>query len=108
MTRLSSLRDAREFRRVLANGRRGRSDGVTVFATPARDHGRVGIVVPQRVGHAVVRNRMKRRVRAIVGALPQRTDVDMVVRLEPAVVPLKFQELENHLVTAFERARGAS
>lgn len=103
MTRLPSLRNPREFRRVLNAGARGRSDGVTVFACPA-ESGRLGLVVPARVGGAVVRNRVKRRLRAIAGELPGLDRSDVVIRVEREAAAHSFQDLENHVTRALSAA----
>lgn len=57
---------------------------------------RVGFVVSKAVGNAVARNRVKRRLRAIVGThlteLPEATDI--VVRANPAAATASYQRLE--------------
>jgi ribonuclease P protein component len=108
MTKLPSLRNAREFRRVVTEGTRGRSNGVVAFSAPAAESGRIGIVVPGRVGGAVVRNKLKRRIRAILSQIETRGGSDMVVRAEPSASDLSFQELEKHVVQATSKARGRS
>ena len=75
------------------------------FSAPAEDLGRVGIVVPARVGGAVVRNKLKRRVRAILCGLGEPRGSDLVVRLEPSAADLRYQDLENHVARAAGRAR---
>lgn len=59
---------SREFKYVLRHGRRAASRELVVLTAPAafeRDSGarRLGIITGRRVGGAVVRNRLKRRVR---------------------------------------------
>lgn len=44
---------------------------------------RVGFVVSKAVGNAVVRNRVKRRLRHLVAARPEVTGADVVVRALP-------------------------
>ena len=66
---------------------------------------RVGFVVSKAVGGAVVRNRTKRRLRAVarplVGALPGGARV--VVRANPAAAASTSADLERDLVTALRR-----
>lgn len=60
-----SIRSPADFRRILSEGRRIRKAGLTiVIAESSYDHSRLGLVVSRRVGSAVVRNRVKRRIRA--------------------------------------------
>ena len=60
---------------------------------------RVGFVVSKGVGNAVVRNRTKRRLRAIMATelpgIPQGADV--VVRAQPAAAQATFAELSEAL-----------
>src|SRR5688500_19013908 len=101
MSRLPALRAGSDFRRVYDSGRKARRDGVTVFvAEGAGPETRTGIVVPARVGTAVVRNKMKRRVRAILSRLELPDGADLVVRVAPAAECSSFQELENRVAGA--------
>jgi ribonuclease P protein component len=55
-----------EFRRVYEEGQRRSASLCTVFfRSNGLGHSRLGITVPARVGRAVVRNRIKRRLREI-------------------------------------------
>ena len=60
---------------------------------------RVGFVVSRAVGNAVVRNRTKRRLRALVaGRLGRRPEgVDLVVRANPAAAGASSAELARAL-----------
>ena len=104
MSRLPALRASRDFKRVYDAGRRARRDGVTVFAAQAETAGRTGIVVPKRVGGAVERNRVKRRIRAILAASDLDGRTDVVVQAGRSVREARFQELEKHLVEALHAA----
>jgi ribonuclease P protein component len=61
---------------------------------------RVGFVVSKAVGGAVVRNRVKRRLRAIMAGelatLP--TGLDLVVRANPASADATFADLTDALI----------
>lgn len=66
LRRKDRLRKAREFRDVSRHGCRRASTRFVVLAAPARrptSVSRLGLAVSRRVGRAVVRNRVKRRVR---------------------------------------------
>ncbi len=56
--------------------------------------GRLGLAVPARVGGAVGRNRIKRRLRAAFRAAGP-TGVDVLVRAEATAQTAPFQELEE-------------
>jgi ribonuclease P protein component len=56
-------------------------------------YSRVGYAVSRRVGGAVVRNRVKRRLRAIVSDLPLRPGYDIVAVPQPLSASASFDEL---------------
>lgn len=73
---------------------------------PAGQPARVGFVVSKAVGNAVVRNRTKRRLRALVATrLTSAPDgVDLVIRANPAAASATTTQLERSLDTAWSAA----
>jgi len=100
------------FRRAVKAGRRaGARTLVTHLASvdePAGDGPRVGLVVSKAVGSAVVRNRVKRRLRhaarARISLLPQ--DALLVVRALPAAAAASYEELTADLDRCLDRSVG--
>jgi len=100
------------FRRAVKAGRRaGARTLVTHLASvdePAGDGPRVGLVVSKAVGSAVVRNRVKRRLRhaarARIALLPQ--DALLVVRALPAASTASYEELAADLDRCLDRSVG--
>ncbi|MGC1185421.1 MAG: ribonuclease P protein component [Candidatus Dormiibacterota bacterium] len=79
------LRRSADFRAVTAE-RRGAGDGVLRIRARgnAVGHPRVGIVVPKRLGGAVVRNRLRRRLQAaVVPTIPRLGPFDVVLLPRP-------------------------
>jgi len=79
-----SLRRRSDFGRVQRRGKRQTGPLFVLLATEARAGSRAGITVSKAVGNAVVRNRLRRRVKAILdrsafGAPPHR-DVVLIAR----------------------------
>ena len=102
----ASLTTARDFRQVLA-GAKARSDGVTVFVAHRDDDEapRLGLAVGRRVGSAVTRNRIKRRLRAAFRSAVEAPGSDILVTAGPGTEGLSYQELGKHLVAAVTRAK---
>lgn len=122
------IRRSRDFSSTLKRGRRAARGGVVVHwasapqprddqaappsTTPSdaeiTDTARAGFVVSKAVGNAVVRNKVKRRLRHAVAeqmrAWPPGTDV--VVRATPKAAERDFAELSRDLAEAVARARG--
>jgi ribonuclease P protein component len=79
-----SLRRRSDFTRVQRRGKRQVGPLFVLLATEARGGSRVGITVTKGIGNAVVRNRLRRRVKAVLdrsafGAAPFR-DVVLIAR----------------------------
>jgi ribonuclease P protein component len=110
LARAVRIRRRPEFTAVQEHGRRMAARYLTILAAPApAGVDRLGIIASRRVGGAVVRNRIKRRLREIFrqqrpdeAAAAGRPAFDLVViaRRECAAAP--FADLR----TEFERALG--
>jgi len=102
------LTDPEAFRQAGRQGRRTSSRTVVVHLwTPDGDESpRVGFVVSKAVGNAVVRNRVKRRLRHLVrehlSSLPG--SAVLVVRALPAAAAARSSELGADLARCLEHA----
>lgn len=61
--------------------------------------------VSRRVGKAVVRNRVRRRLREAMRSLPLREGYDVVVTARPESAAASYQELRAELALLLRRAR---
>lgn len=61
-----SLRRRSDFSRVQRRGKRHNGPLFVLLTSEARDGSRIGITVSKAVGNAVIRNRLRRRVKAIL------------------------------------------
>ena len=99
LARSARLRDPRDFQRVNRTGVRRSGPHFVAVIAPARadDAPKLGLAVSRRVGNAVARNRVKRRVREWFrrtrGALPRATDWVVIARAGAA-------ELDAHATRA--------
>jgi ribonuclease P protein component len=103
------LRKRREFEECYASGVRvsGRHVQVFVLADPSRDRLRLGISVPKRVGNAVARNRVRRRLREIFrrsrGLFPSK-GASVVVNARASASAAPFSELSEDFTRSVSRA----
>lgn len=107
------LRRTRDFQAVKDRGRRLQC-GLFLFQAAIRDEEapgvrgpRLGIITSRRAGSAVVRNRMRRRMREIFRAHQQglRADVDIVIVMRPSARDAAFSDLEERFLNAVVRSR---
>lgn len=93
-----------EFRRVYDEGQRRSGRLCAAFFRPnGLAQTRLGITAPARLGGAVIRNRLKRRLREVFRlhreALPQGWDI--VLNPRPAAIGAPFASLEKELMRLF-------
>ena len=109
-TRADRLRQRREFERVYACRRRGAATALVVFvANGEAGRHRLGMAVPRRVGTAVIRNRIKRRLREAFRLNRHRIPgcYDIVVHARGEAADLPFAKLVESLLAAVRRAEKA-
>lgn len=105
------LSSADEFRAVTRGGARSARSHVVVHLsqlTQGEDAPRVGFVVSKRIGNAVVRNRVTRRLREIIrphlATLPAGSAI--VVRALPGIDAQPFSALKDDVDSALGSASG--
>ena len=112
LAKANRVTSAADYRRLVRSGRRSKGSLTLAYArrTRAEDPLRVGIIVARNVGKAVIRNRVRRRIKAASRPLtPTVRGIDVVVRALPAAAAASWDELERevqgHVATL---ARGGS
>jgi ribonuclease P protein component len=105
-----TLRSRADFARLGAQGR-SRSDRLVAirFVPNARDHDRYGISTGRRLGGAVRRNRVRRRLREILRANPNLSGHgwDILIVARPASADASFDELRRSLERLLGVVRGS-
>ncbi|MFI5734539.1 ribonuclease P protein component [Kribbella sp. NPDC051587] len=110
------LRRSDEFRRAVRSGRRAGRRAVVVHLLPwsgpdslRPEPARVGFVVNKAVGNAVLRNRVHRRLRAVMASrLPELPAGSLtVVRALPSSASASYDELVADVDGALRRLSGA-
>jgi ribonuclease P protein component len=110
--RLARLTQRKDFLAAAEHGRRFRSSAFTVqvLDKPGQDVLRLGLTASRKTGNAVVRNRIRRRLRAAAAlALAEQIGkpCDLVIVARPETVQADFTAMIADLSVAFDRARPA-
>lgn len=105
MHRELRLRRRKDFDRVFRGGRAW-SNNLLVLRSLASDlpHNRIGFITSKRVGGAVVRNRVRRRLREALRLLPLGTSWDVVVSAKTAAAKADYHELKRAVIDLLARA----
>jgi ribonuclease P protein component len=99
------LRRRNDFAAVYSKGRIQSNQLLVLRVLPTdREATRFGFVVGKAVGGAVVRNRVKRRLREVVRGLAIRPGFDLVIGARKPAADARLSALEESLLRLFERA----
>ena len=91
------------FARVYRIGTRSRKGAIVVLETEGSDGPpRVGVVAGRKVGHAVHRNRAKRRMREAARRVDLKPGNDYVIVALPAIVGASFSDITRWISDALE------
>ncbi len=98
MKRETTVKENYEFRRIYNKGSSGVSPFLVVYVRPnRRKRNRLGVTVSAKLGKAVVRNRVRRRLREIYRlAQPEmKQGYDMILVARSRAVGASYRELER-------------
>ncbi len=105
MRRAQRLRQRREFAAVYRHGRPYRSDLLILRALHTdRPLSRFGFAVSQALGNAIVRNRLKRRLREAVRSLPVAAGWDLVLNARGEAAGADYHRLRAEVSALMARA----
>ncbi len=100
-----TLKKNSDFRRLYAKGKSAVTPYLVLYARPNRlGENRLGYTVSTKLGHAVVRNRVRRRLREIyrLNAPQLRQGYDLVVVARSRAVGCRYQKLDAAFLRACE------
>jgi ribonuclease P protein component len=99
------LRRRKDFDAVFQRGRSWHNELLVLRSLPNDlEHNRYGFVTGKRLGGAVVRNRLRRRLRESIRVLPAKPGWDVVVSAKMPAARANFQELNRSVVELLGRA----
>lgn len=108
MQREYRLRRRKDFRRVFRRGKSvaNRQFVVYSFRRPEEGTPRVGISISRKIGKAVVRNRIKRRIKEVLRHWMSeiQSEVDIVIIVRNPVVTMNYQQIQSSLRHVFRKA----
>ncbi|VHA79620.1 ribonuclease P protein component [Streptococcus pyogenes] len=99
MKKTYRVRREKDFQAIFKDGKSTANRKFVIYhLNRGQDHFRVGISVGKKIGNAVTRNAVKRKIRHVIMALGhQLKSEDFVVIARKGVESLEYQELQQNL-----------
>ncbi|WP_137845720.1 ribonuclease P protein component [Microbacterium sp. 2FI] len=111
LARPNRLTRGAEYKAVVRRGRRCAGAHTVTYVNPAENDGpvRFGFIVSKQVGGAVVRNTVRRRLKAVcseaLGSV--RPGNEIVIRALPSAATASYGDLRDEVVRCLERRAAA-
>ena len=103
MPRENRLRSSKEIREVVSLGKRVGNSSATLHFLPGNTD-QFAIIVSKAVGSAVERNKVKRRIRAILSNVDTGgKNIRAAVRVKPAAASVSFEDLRGDIAELIKR-----
>jgi ribonuclease P protein component len=98
----STIKKSSEFKLVLDQGVKSVASSIVLFSKHhSEDVPRFGLIVSKKNGHAVIRNRIKRRLRSALKAIfleKALKNIDIVIIARKASLEIKFSKLIEEIL----------
>lgn len=100
MKKLEIIKSSREYTGIINTNKCKRNKYFSVYYRKNNDKNKYGITVPKKTGTAVIRNKIKRRVKNIIDNNKNivQKNYDYVIIVKKGIIDLTYQEMEKELL----------
>ena len=100
MKKLEINKTSREYTEIINTNKCKRNKYFSVYYRKNNDKNKYGITVPKKTGTAVIRNKIKRRVKNIIDNNKNivQKNYDYVIIVKKGIIDLTYQEMEKELL----------
>ena len=103
MKKNNILKESRDFDRIIKNNKPYKyKDYIIFIERDTNSNYKFGISVGKKVGNAVIRNKTKRRIKAIIDKKDYQNNFNCIIIVGRGVNDKSFSEMENNLMTALK------
>lgn len=101
------LKKRKEFGYIYKKGTKVYGQHLCIFFVPSKiQTPRIGISIANKVGNAVVRNKLKRQIRHIMREfVPYIKNVNLIIMVYPEIVGTTFNDLHNNIQKTLQKGK---
>ena len=100
MKKIEIIKSSREYTEIINTNIYRRSKYFSIYYRKTGDENKYGITIPKKTGTAVIRNKIKRRVKNIIDNNKNivQKGYDYVIIVKKGIVDLTYQDMEKELL----------
>lgn len=100
MKKINIIKSSREYTEIINTSKSKRNKYYSIYYRKNNEENRYGITIPKKTGVAVVRNKIKRRVKNIIDNNKNaiQNSYDYVIIVKKGILELTYPEMEKELL----------
>lgn len=100
MKKIEIIKSSREYTEIINLNKSKKSKYFSIYYRKNNENNRYGITVPKKTGTAVIRNKIKRRIKNIIDNNKKsvQSSYDYVIIVKKGILELTYQEIEKELL----------
>ena len=104
MKKINILKNSRDFDRIIKNNKPYKYKDYTIFLEQSiNNQYKFGLSVGKKIGNAVNRNKVKRRLKAIIDENDYQNNFNCIIIVGKGINEKSFNEMRDNLLFAFEK-----
>ena len=104
MKKINIIKDNRTFNEIIRNNKPFKYKDYIIYLSESDDYiYKFGFSVGKKIGNAVTRNKIKRRLKNIIDKKDYKNNFNCIIIVGRGILSRSFDEMSNNLYTALER-----
>ena len=105
MKKLDIIKSSGEYTEIINTGKKIKSNNISIYYRKNNEKNRYGISIPKKTGKAVIRNKIKRRIKNIIdnNKNSMQSSYDYVIIIRKGILDLTYQEIEIELLNLMSK-----
>ena len=106
LKRLEMVKKNSDFKEIILNGKSIKAKYYNIYYKDIDNKCKFGLAVSKKIGNAVVRNKIKRRVKAIIDKNKKLfSNKNYIIMVKREILNLSFKEMEENLIEMLKKGK---